>query len=142
MDRINIYIETDSETPRSTERWTGYILECFRNGQAVTREHFEKRTGTYNETVLRTLIDAMKRINQPCEIHIVSRNSYVLSMIDRNLENWANREYRTAKGYLVKDHFHWAQLWKLIQGHMIICEPGENPYSSWMRGEMTRRKCS
>lgn len=91
MDRINIYIETDSETPRSTERWTGYILECFRNGQAVTREHFEKRTGTYNETVLRTLIDAVKRINQPCEVHIVSRNSYVLSMIDRNLETWAKK---------------------------------------------------
>lgn len=52
MQQVKIYIETDSSSPKATEKHYGYVLEVMVSGQAVTREGFGKITGTYHQTVL------------------------------------------------------------------------------------------
>lgn len=47
MQQVKIYIETDSSSPKATEKHYGYVLEVMVSGQAVTREGFGKITGTY-----------------------------------------------------------------------------------------------
>lgn len=46
MQQVKIYIETDSSSPKATEKHYGYVLEVMVSGQAVTREGFGKITGT------------------------------------------------------------------------------------------------
>lgn len=49
MQQVKIYIETDSSSPKATEKHYGYVLEVMVSGQAVTREGFGKITGTYHQ---------------------------------------------------------------------------------------------
>lgn len=42
MQQVKIYIETDSSSPKATEKHYGYVLEVMVSGQAVTREGFWK----------------------------------------------------------------------------------------------------
>ena len=43
MRRVDIYIETDSTSPRPHVRKYGYVLECDLRGRPVTRERSEER---------------------------------------------------------------------------------------------------
>lgn len=71
MQQVKIYIETDSSSPKATEKHYGYVLEVMVSGQAVTREGFGKITGTYHQTVLTALAKALDRFNQSCEVCIL-----------------------------------------------------------------------
>ena len=62
MQQVKIYIETDSSSPKATEKHYGYVLEVMVSGQAVTREGFGKITGTYHQTVL----TALESLRQRC----------------------------------------------------------------------------
>lgn len=134
--RVDIYVEADSTTPRQSVRAAGYVLECIKGDAVHTREEFAHKTGTYNAVILQMLVKALKRINQSCEVHIHTQDTYVLNMIDKNLELWAGNGFHTVKGELVKNHFEWEQVWKLGSRHLLVAEPGEHSYFTWMQGEM------
>lgn len=63
MRRVDIYIETDSTSPRPHVRKYGYVLECDLRGRPVTREGFGQTEGTYNQSVLIALAEALVRIS-------------------------------------------------------------------------------
>lgn len=65
MQRVDIYIETDSTSLRAMLRKYGYVLECELHGRPVTREGFGRIEGTYNQAVLTALAEALARIRQP-----------------------------------------------------------------------------
>lgn len=65
MQQVKIYIETDSSSPKATEKHYGYVLEVMVSGQAVTREGFGKITGTYHQTVLTALAKALDGSTSP-----------------------------------------------------------------------------
>lgn len=97
MQQVKIYIETDSSSPKATEKHYGYVLEVMVSGQAVTREGFGKITGTYHQTVLTALAKALDRFNQSCEVCIRTEDDFVLNMLERNLAVWAGNEFLTSK---------------------------------------------
>lgn len=141
LKEVHVYVETDTTTPAEKQRWSGYVLECqTAAGQTVTREEFDQKTGTYHAVILQTLIGAMRRINKSCEVHIHTQDTYILNMIEKNLPLWAGNGYRNVKGDLVKNHFDWAALWKEVQKHRMVTEPGMHTYYSWMQAEVMRRK--
>jgi hypothetical protein len=82
MQQVKIYIETDSSSPKATEKHYGYVLEVMVSGQAVTREGFGKITGTYHQTVLTALAKALDRFNQSCEVCICTEDDFVLNMME------------------------------------------------------------
>lgn len=139
MFTVHIYVETDSTAPKSKERMAGYVLECTTaSGLPVTREHFEKKTGTYHAVILQVLIDAMQRINKNCEIHVHTQNDFVLESLVSNLPGWATNSYKSQKGELIKNCREWQQLWELVKRQTVIKEPGMHEYYEWMQNEMTR----
>lgn len=141
MWRVNIYAESDSITPRSIQRRTGYILECQKkNGDTATVEDFSRKTGTYHAVILQTFAEAMKRLTQKCEIHLYSQDEFVLDMVQNNLAIWAANDFRKANGELLANHFQWRRLWALVQGNVVIKEPGVHQYFDWMQSEMAKLK--
>lgn len=138
---VHIYAETDSTAPKSQERMAGYVLECITSsGKTATREYFEKKTGTYHAVILRTLIDAMSRINQSCEIHVHTQNDFILESLVSNLPGWASNDYRSQKGTMIKNCQEWQKLWELVKKQLIVKAPGMHSYYAWMQGEMARLK--
>ena len=63
MQRIDIYIETDSTSPRTLARKYSYVLECELRGRPVTREGFGQTEGTYNQSVLTALTEALAPVS-------------------------------------------------------------------------------
>lgn len=141
MYEVHIYIETDSISPRPTNKQYGYVLECrTAAGDLRTREGFGRFCGTYNRVVLRGIIEAMNRLNQPCEVHVHTENDFVVNMIERNLEHWAAEGFLTTKGTPVANREEWEQLWKLAQTQLLFAGAGRHAYYSWLLSEMERRK--
>lgn len=139
MPVVNIYVESDSQAPRSMQRKTCYVMEYVRkNGELYTQDKVMQETGTYHEVILRTLSRALERINQPCDLHIHTQDEYILQSIENNLERWAVNEWRTKKGDLVKNHFQWKTVWDRIEQHDVKTESGMHAYFSWMQSEMKK----
>ena len=84
---VHIYIETDSKAPQRQLRKYGYVLECSLRGAIWTKEKFGEAEGTYHSVVLRALIEAMKRLTKESEVHIHTENVYILSMLEKNVDN-------------------------------------------------------
>lgn len=139
MQRVDIYIETDSTSPRPQARKYGYVLECELRGRPVTREGFGQTEGTYNQSVLTALTEALARIKQPCEIHIHSGNEFVLNMVDNNLSKWAAGGFLSSCGRPVANREEWERVWNLLRGQLTVTEHGSHAYTGWLRTEMERR---
>ncbi len=140
MKKADIYIKTDSSSPKQTEKWYGYVMECKVAGEIKTREGFGKITGTYHKAVLTALIEALERFKEPCEIYIHTEDVFVLNMIELNLAVWAEKEFQTTKGKPVANQEEWAKIWDLSNKHLLLTEPGEHGYTEWLLTEMERRK--
>lgn len=136
MQQVKIYIETDSSSPKATEKHYGYVLEVMISGQAVTREGFGKITGTYHQTVLTALAKALDRFNQSCEVCICTEDDFVLNMLERNLAIWAGNEFLTSKRKPVANQQEWMEIWRLSNRHLILTEPGKHEYTGWLQGEI------
>lgn len=137
---VNIYIETDSAFPRSSEKSYGYVLECIIRSIPYTREGFGAVKGTFNEAILTAAKEALNRINTRCEVHLHTRNSYVLDMIDRNLDKWAENNFTGSNGQKIKNADLWKAVFEAAGECNIVPEPGEHSYSRWIREEIERRK--
>ena len=140
MQQVKIYIETDSSSPKATEKHYGYVLEVMVSGQAVTREGFGKITGTYHQTVLTALAKALDRFNQSCEVCICTEDDFVLNMLERNLAVGAGNEFLTSKRKPVANQQEWMEIWRLSNRHLILTEPGKHEYTGWLQGEIEKRK--
>lgn len=139
-ETVNIYIETDSTSPRPMPRNYGYVLECQHLGNTKTKAGFGRMEGTWNKATLQALLEALGRLKRPCEVHIHSRNEYILRMLENNLEHWAAAGFINSKGKPVANREEWEKLWQLGQEHLLLIEPtGKHEYSRWLLDEMGRR---
>lgn len=135
-----IYIAVDSSSPRKSKKEYVYILECIVSGQPVTEVGFGMVETSYNGAVLEALGEALERFRKQCEITICTENEFVLNMLKRNLQTWAENGYITSKGKPVANKDKWMRVYEAGQGHTFRCEPGRHTYSTWMEAEMERRK--
>lgn len=135
---VHIYAEADSTAPKEAERMTGYVLEC--EGRETTVQGFHTWTATYHAAILSTICTALSRINQSCEVHIHTQNTFVLTMLEKNLSAWAGNGFRNIKGEPIKNDILWKKVWGYYQKHLIIAEPGLHPYLNWLEDEFTKRR--
>ncbi len=139
MFTVHIYVETDTTIPRSTGRKAMYVLEYTRiTGGLYTKEEIIEKTDTYHGAILAALEAALGRINKSCELHLHSRDEYVINSIEKNLPAWKENGYRTKKGDLVKNHFAWRRIQEKLESHLIVIEPGPHSYLSWMLLQMAK----
>ena len=98
MYKVDIYLTQSTASLSKDERWHGYVVACIKNGEEKTVNGFGHIFGTYHEATLRSLSDALDRLNQSCEVHIHTEDRFVLNMLDTQLEKWAGNNYLNAKG--------------------------------------------
>lgn len=96
--------------------------------------------GTYHEATLRSLSDALDRLNQSCEVHIHTEDRFVLNMLGTQLEKWAGNNYLNARGEPIKHAELWEEVYVRTRGQLIVAEEGRRSYSEWLDMEMKRRE--
>lgn len=87
MYKVDIYLAQSTASLSKDERWHGYVVACIKNGEEKTVNGFGHIFGTYHEATLRSLSDALDRLNQSCEVHIHTEDRFVLNMLGAQLEN-------------------------------------------------------
>ena len=137
MQIVHIYAESETADFRSMDRGVGYVLEAvLPSGKTVTREKFQWMTGTYNDVILRAFNEALARMTGSSEIHLHTQDKYILTAIDRYLDNWEANGFKNAKGEEISSAEQWKEFAGLIENHLICVEPGHHSYLNWMINEM------
>ena len=122
MTHVDIYLETSSIFQGITDRKCGYVLSVLVHNEEKTREGFGHYKGTYHQTVLLTLAEALERMTVPSEICVHTRDAYVSSRILK-LEELAGSGWKDTKGEPIRN----AEEWKRV-------------YAGWLQEEMEKRK--
>lgn len=81
MWKVDIYLETDSTFQGKRERKCGYVLSTMAGNEEKTKENFGISKGTYHQSVLIALIEALSRMNVSSEICVHTQDSYVCTQI-------------------------------------------------------------
>ncbi len=140
MQDVNIYIETSIHGPAKKTGGYLYILECFRNGQAVTLEKsvwLEK--ATQNQLALMALGEALGRINCPCSLRIHTDCQHIIHAMGENwARQWQKNEWRNAKGRMVKNAGLWQKVLDQLDPHLYTFTDEPHTYALWMREELER----
>lgn len=90
MWKVDIYLETDSTFQGKRERKCGYVLSAMVGNEEKTKENFGISKGTYHQSVLMALIEALSRMNVSSEICVHTQDSYVASRLLK-LERWQEK---------------------------------------------------
>lgn len=109
MPEVNIYIETDSVFQGKTDRKCGYVLSVMTRHGEKTKEGFGHLEGTYHQTVLITLAEALERMAVPCHICVHTKDVYVASRILK-LEEMAGSDWMDSKGKQIKNTEEWRRI--------------------------------
>lgn len=136
--KVDIYLETDSIAPAAYKRKYGYVLAVSIHGAEKTKEGFGKCDGTYHQTILKALQEALGRMTKSCEITVHSRNAYVIS----NLSKWkklVETNFKDSKGNDIRNVDMWREVCKGAEKHEISVKLGQHEYSSWLLDEMRKR---
>lgn len=117
MQETRIYIKTDSNFPGVSDKHYAYRLECWINGVARTSEkdpRFGKIKGTFNQVVLKILIEAFERFKCPCVVYIHSENHFVLNSIKCDLKKWAETQFTRTYGEPVANKEEWGSFMEIV----------------------------
>lgn len=122
MKQINLYSDGSSLGNPGPGGW-GTILEY--NG------HIKEFSGgnpmtTNNQMELQGVIEGLKRLKEPCKVHIISDSKYVVQAINEWLVGWVRNGFKTAAKKPVKNIELWQEYIEVSKPHTITAE--------WVKG--------
>lgn len=145
MWKVDIYLETDSTFQGKRQRKCGYVLATEVRGEEKTKENFGTSDGTYHQTTLHTLIEALSRMAVSSEICIHTQDDYVASHISK-LEEMAGNGWLDTKKQPIKNAAEWEEVYRLVHAfpdpHKIAARSEKHSYSAWMQEEMRKHEYS
>lgn len=145
MWKVDIYLETDSTFQAKRQRKCGYVLATTVHGEEKTKESFGISNGTYHQTTLQTLIEALSRMTVQAQICIHTQDDYVASRLLK-LEEISGSGYLDAKKQPIKNADQWKEIYRLVHAlpepHDITARSEKHSYSAWMQEEMKKHEYS
>lgn len=137
--KVDIYLETDKQSQGCTKRKYGYVIQAMRNGEPETRDGFGTITGTYHQSNLHALSDALERFHAKCQICIHTKDAFVAARILR-ISDMEAAGYKDTKGKQIRNAEEWGDLYKKISKYEfeITSATGKHEYSEWLQEEMKK----
>ena len=99
------------------------ILRCKGHEKEISGGELQT---TNNRMELAAAIEALRLINRPCRITIVSDSQYLVKGMTEWVDGWLRRGWQNSKKEPVLNRELWEELLKLSDGHAITW--------SWIRG--------
>lgn len=122
MKQINLYSDGSSFGNPGPGGW-GTILEY--------QGHLKELSGgelvtTNNRMELRGVIEGLKALKEPCEVHIVSDSTYVVKGINEWLSGWILNNWKSSTKKEIKNIELWKEYSDVSKKHIIT--------ATWVRG--------
>lgn len=134
MYTVSLYIGGSSKLFKASKKKWAYLLEY----QSKKGKHQVADSGedvaTYHENTLRTILRALRRLQQSCKVLVHTEDRYVLSMIEEDLQRWAKNDFKNSKGEDLA--IEWRQIWELMKGQKIEGVAGAHDYEILLGGMM------
>jgi ribonuclease HI len=122
MKKVEIYSDGSSLGNPGPGGW-GTILQYKDNIKQISGG--EKLT-TNNRMELQGVIEGLKLLKEPCEVHLYSDSKYVVQAIQQWLENWKKNNWKTANKKDVKNRELWEEYDIISKPHKIVAH--------WVKG--------
>ncbi len=122
MKKINLYSDGSSLGNPGPGGW-GTILEY--NGKERELCGGQDNT-TNNQMELKGVIEGLKALKEPCEVHITSDSSYVVKAINEWLVGWVRNNWRNASKKPVKNVELWQEYLEASKQHKV--------HAQWVKG--------
>ncbi len=122
MKKINLYSDGSSLGNPGPGGY-GTILEF--NGKIKELSGGEDNT-TNNRMELKGVIEGLKALKEPCDVHITSDSTYVVKGINEWLSSWIKNGWRSSTKKPVKNDDLWKEYVEVSKSHKII--------ASWVKG--------
>lgn len=135
MYKVDIYITVSPASTRKDKKNYAFVLSC----KGVNRDGSGSMEGTYHETTLHAINQALSRLKQSCEVTLHCEDEFVLNMYENNLARWVANNFKTAKGETVLHHEEWRELWRLTRGQKIIPVKGKHAHSKGGKDGLYKR---
>lgn len=141
MKEVNIYTKTSMKGMKAQDGKAVYVISMLLGDREVTKSvDLDLIAMTPNAAELKVIIEALKRFNQGCKLHIYTDSSYVTGYYDW-LPKWKAKGYKNAKGEPVANVELWKELDKLLKKHEVTWHLMEShPYRKWLEAEIKRLK--
>jgi ribonuclease HI len=110
MKKIEIFTDGSSLGNPGSGGWCAILR--YDNNEKVLQG--SQKMATNNQMELKAVIEALKALNQPCEITLFSDSSYVVNAINQWLSNWIKKKFKN-----VKNPELWQEFVRLSQPHKI-----------------------
>lgn len=143
MYRVNIYTMTDIRGPRRRDGIYVYLLEAPTDKGPATCQAFKKiEDATENRAELTAVVEALKRLNQKCDLDIYTDSEYIFSAIEKNwIGQWQENGWINAKGREIANSDLWRQMAELLSGNRCLIHVKEHhPYANCMRFMMEKKR--
>ena len=122
MKTVNIYTDGACRGNPGDGGW-GVLIEY----ENITKEYFGgERNTTNNQMELKAAIEALKVLNEPCEVKITTDSKYVMQGITSWLSTWKGNNWKTSQKKPVKNVDLWQRLDSAVQKHRVEW--------SWVKG--------
>lgn len=134
---VNIYIETSIRGKKPSNGVVGFVMEA----KGATLTQFGKVTNVNeDQSVIKALKYALKRIRQASEITIWTDNRYMTAAINADwLGTWVRNDFKTAKGKEVDSKEDWIEIAELLKYHTAEVNDKPHEYKGWLIVEVRRR---
>lgn len=135
MYDVNIYIKTTVKGPRKRDGFYEYILETqTAAGMATCQLTKEIKDATENRAELLAIVEALKRLNRSCNLHIYTDSEYVAAAIKEDwIKRWRDSGWVTAKGKEIANRDLWQKMAELLNGNLVTFHVKEHhPYTNCM----------
>lgn len=140
---VKIYIQTNIRGPRVQTGKGIYLLEAMTSkGPATLDKTIEYEAETENGAEIKTILSAIKRLNQPCDVMVYTDTKYTASSYEQGwLARWIANGWKNAKGEEIAHREEWQQLYELFRVHRVKFSVLENhEYKDWMQRRIDRQK--
>ena len=140
MQHVNIYTASGIRSPRAGNGVAGFVLEMkTEKGPVTFTKTAEILNATANQSELRILIMALKRLTKKCSLTIYTESGYVAAGIEE-LSRWQENGWKTSRGTDVANKEEWQETAELLNGHAFSVTTENHEYRAWLRSEVTRKE--
>lgn len=140
MQHVNIYMASGIRSPRAGSGTVAYILEVkTAKGPAILTKAAEMQNATANQSELRILNMALKRLTKKCSLTIYTESGYVAAGLE-SLPQWQGNGWKTSRRTHVANMEEWLETAELLNGHAFSVTTENHEYRAWLRREVTRKE--
>lgn len=143
MQHVNIVIQSGIRSIKPKDGFVGYLLEAQTGKGPATLSRVFAVTGlTANAAQMTALIEALKRLREPCTLTIFTDSEYIAGAVEQGWpDRWEAADWRTSRGRNVANKELWQELYKLLKEHEAAFDTKNDiGYRSWLVTEINRKE--